>query len=87
MNHSPSGIIITGTAESKVEGNLKLVLVSQLSGSLSRKLDTETWTPVFSTEYRTLLVPGAVRLVRLAILWSGPNSFRLNWVCHVARCT
>lgn len=56
MNNSVTGIIITSAAERKIEGDLKLVLISQLSSSLGRKLHAKEESGVPST-----------RIVRLTI--------------------
>lgn len=56
MNDSLSGVIVTCTAEGKVEGNIELVLIGQLSGSLGRKLHTEEEGRVPSTRIVCLTV-------------------------------
>lgn len=60
MNNSLSGIIVTGTAERKVEGYLELILVSKRSSSSSRELYTKEECRVPSTRIVCLAVKDIV---------------------------
>lgn len=61
MNHSLSDtIVITSAAESKVEGNLKLVLIRQRSSGSGRKLHTKEEGGVPSTRVVCLAVKNIV---------------------------